>query len=67
MTHEEMKAKLNRKGIDGVGVKVTLCSGDTRYYFYEDFDESKGVDRAAKHFSNEINNDRVKRAEYIYN
>lgn len=67
MTRQEMQAKLNRKDIAGVGVKVTLWDGDTRYYFYEDFEDSKGVDRAAKHFSNEINHDRVRRVEYIYN
>ena len=67
MTYKEMKSKLNRKDIAGVGVKVTLCNGDTRYYFYEDFKDSKGVDRAARHFANEINNERVRRVEYIYN
>ena len=67
MTREEMQAKLNRKDIAGVGVKVTLRNNDTRYYFYEDFEDSKGVDRASKHFANEIKNGRVRRAEYIYN
>lgn len=66
MTKQEMQAKLNRKDIAGVGVKVTLWNGETRYYFYEDFDDSKGIDRAAKHFESKINNDRVRRAEYIY-
>lgn len=47
MTKQEMEAKLNRKDITGVGVKVTLWNNDTRYYFYEDFEDSKGVDRAA--------------------
>lgn len=67
MTKQEMQAKLNRKDITGVGVRVTLWSNDTRYYFYEDFEDSKGIDRAAKHFANEINNVRVRRVEYIYN
>lgn len=67
MERQEMQAKLNRKDITGVGVKVTFWNGDTRYYFYEDFEENKGVDRAARHFANAINNGRVRRAEYIYN
>lgn len=67
MTRQEMQTKLNRKDITGVGVKVILWNNDTRYYFYEDFEDSKGVDRAAKHFANAINNDRARRVEYIYN
>lgn len=66
MTRQEMLAKLNRKDITGVGVKVTLWNYDTRYYFYEDFTDSKGVDRAAKHFTKMINMDKVRKAEYIY-
>lgn len=67
MTRQEMEAKLNRKDITGVGVKVTLWNNDTKYYFYEDFEDSKGVDRAARHFANAINNGKARRAEYIYN
>lgn len=67
MTRQEMQNKLDRKDITGVGVKVTLTDGQTRYYFYEDFEDSKGVDRAAKHFSNMINKGKVRKAEYIYN
>ena len=67
MKRYEMQAKLNRKDITGVGVKVTLANGETRYYFYEDFEDSRGVDRAAKHFSNMINKGKVRKAEDIYN
>ena len=38
----------------------------TTYYFYEDFEDDKGVDRAAKHFSDLINKGKVRKAEYIY-
>ena len=70
MTKQEMQNKLNRKDISGVGVKVTFnfSSGETGviYYFYEDFENDKGVDRAAKHFSDLINKGKVRKAEYIY-
>lgn len=65
MTEKEMIAKLNRQDITGVGVKVTLWNHETRFYFYEDFEESKGIDRASKHFANLINKDKVRKAEYI--
>ena len=67
MTKQEMQNKLNRKALSGVGVKVTFnfSSGETGviYYFYEN---DKGVDRAAKHFSDLINKGKVRKAEYIY-
>lgn len=70
MTKQEMQNKLDRKDISGVGVKVTFnfSSGETGviYYFYEDFENDKGVDRAAKHFSDLINKGKVRKAEYIY-
>ena len=55
MTRQEMQNKLDRKDITGVGVKVTWSDNNVIYYFYEDFDSSKGVDRASKHFANMIN------------
>lgn len=65
-----MQNKLDRKDISGVGVKVTFdfSSGETgtTYYFYEDFEDDKGVDRAARHFSDLINKGKVRKAEYIY-
>ena len=66
MTRQEMEAKLNRKDITGVGVKVTSLNENTVYYFYEDFEDSKGVDRAAECFANQINRGKIRRAEYIY-
>lgn len=67
MTKESMIAKLNRKDITGVGVKVTTCEGLEIYYFYEDFEEDKGVDRAARQFQSAIDRGAVRKAEYIYN
>ena len=71
MTRQEMQNKLNRKDITGVGVKVTFdfSSGETGtiYYFYEDFENDTGVDRATRHYSNLINKGKVRKAEYIYN
>ena len=67
MTRQEMQNKLDRKDITGVGIKVTWSDSNVIYYFYEDFKDSKGVDRAAKHFANMINKGKVKKAEYIYN
>lgn len=66
MTRQEMQNKLDRKDITGVGVKVTWGDNNIIYYFYEDFENSKGIDRAAKHFSNMINKGKVRKAEYIY-
>ena len=66
MTKENMMAKLNRKDITGVGVKVTTSKGCEIYYFYEDFGEDKGIDRAARQFQNAIDRGTVKKAEYIY-
>ena len=67
MTRQEMQNKLDRKDITGVGVKVTWGDNNVIYYFYEDFEDSKGVERASKHFANMINKGKVRKAEYIYN
>lgn len=67
MTRQEMQNKLDRKDITGVGVKVTWGDNNIIYYFYEDFEGSKGIDRASKHFANMINKGKVRKAEYIYN
>lgn len=66
MNKEEMKAKLHRKDISGVGVKAIMADEKEIYYFYEDFGEDKGVDRAARHFQNAIDRGRVRKVEYIY-
>lgn len=66
MTQQEMKAKLNREDIAGVGVKVTYGDNSTIYYFYEDFGDDKGIDRASRHFASMISKGKVRKAEYIY-
>ncbi len=66
MTRQEMEAKLSRKDITGVGVKVTWGDNNIIYYFYEDFEDSRGIDRAAKHFADMINKGKVRKAEYFY-
>lgn len=66
MTKESMIAKLNRKDITGVGVKVTTSENHEIYYFYEDFGEDKGVCRAARQFQSAIDRGTVRKAEYIY-
>ena len=70
MKKQEMQNELNRKDISGVGVKVTFNSSSAEtgviYYFYEDFENDKGIDRATKHFSELINKGKVRKAEYIY-
>jgi hypothetical protein len=66
MERDGMIAKLNRKDISGVGVKVLWRDGCEIYYFYEDFAGDKGVDRAARHFENLINKGKVRKVEYFY-
>ena len=66
MTKESMIAKLNRKDITGAGVKVTTSEGYEIYYFYEDFGDDKGIDRAARQFQSAIDRGTVRKAEYIY-
>ena len=67
LTRQEMQNNLDRKDITGVGVRVTWGDNNVIYYFYEDFKDSKGVDRASKHFADMINKGKVRKAEYIYN
>ena len=66
MTKQEMQNKLDRKDISGVGVNFSSGETGVIYYFYEDFENDKGVDRAAKNFSDLINKGKVRKAEYIY-
>ena len=62
----EMIAKLQRKDLQGVGVKVLYADGCEMFYFYEDFGDDKGINRASKHFENLINKGKVRKAEYFY-
>ncbi|MBQ6887221.1 MAG: hypothetical protein IJN54_06885 [Lachnospiraceae bacterium] len=66
MSKIEMIAKLQRKDLQGVGVKALYSDGCEIFYFYEDFENDKGIDRASKHFENLINKGKVRKAEYFY-
>lgn len=46
MTRIEMLAKLKRH--NGVGVEVLTDTGNKAFYFYEDLEDSTGIDRAMK-------------------
>lgn len=46
MTKVELLAKL--KKYKGVGVEVVTASGNEIFYFYEDLEDSTGIDRAMK-------------------
>lgn len=63
MTSLEMITKLQREDLKGVGVRATYKDGSVIYYFYEDFIEDKGIDRASRDF---VNNNKIKRHEYFY-
>lgn len=66
MSKIEMIAKLQRKDLYGVGVKALYSDGCEIFYFYEDFENDKGIDRASKHFENLINKGKVRKVEYFY-
>ena len=63
MTNLEMITKLQREDLKGVGVRATYIDDSIHYYFYEDFGEDKGVDRASRHFHS---NKKIKCMEYFY-
>lgn len=63
MTSLEMITKLQREDLKGVGVRATYIDGSIHYYFYEDFEEDKGVNRASRHFHS---NEKIKCMEYFY-
>ena len=46
----EMATKLQREDISGTGVRVTYLDGAVVCYFYEDFGEDKGIERAERDF-----------------
>lgn len=64
MTYEEMKMKLKRN--PGVGVICTMWSGNVIHYYYEDFPDSKGIDRAPGQFISGINRGFIRRVDYVY-
>lgn len=48
LTKSSMRNLLLRR--KGIGVKVITVTGESFFFFYEDFDDSKGITRAKKHF-----------------
>lgn len=66
MRYSEMLAKLHRKDISGVGVAATYQNGNTLYYWYEDFEDSKGIDRADRHFIPMIERGKIRKVDYFY-
>lgn len=66
MTKESMLLKLNRPDLNGVGAIATTPEGTKQYYFYEDFENDKGIDRAQRQFDYFINLGRWSKVEYIH-
>lgn len=66
MTKKELLNKLNRRDLSGVGCVVKTSNGCTQYYYYEDFPNDNGIDRAQKYFTSAINSGDVRRVDYIY-
>lgn len=64
MELKEMYRKLEL--YSGVGVVATRYDGTTQNYFYEDFSDSKGIDRAQEQMIDLISKGYFRRAGYIY-
>lgn len=63
MTKVEMMAKLKRN--KGIGVEITTATGNMIYYFYEDFEDSTGVDRAMKQIYPKLDNGKFAKVTFI--
>ena len=63
MTKVEMMAKLKRN--KGVGVEITTPTGNMIYYFYEDFEDSNGIDRAMKQIYPQMDNGKFSKVTFI--
>lgn len=63
MTKVEMMAKLKRN--KGVGVEITAATGNMIYYFYEDFEDSNGIDRAMKQIYPQMDNGKFSKVTFI--
>lgn len=61
-----MISKLNRNDLAGVGMVVTMADDRKTYYFYENFENDKGIVRAARQAQYFIDLGRWKKVEYIY-
>lgn len=63
MTKERMDAML--RTTSGVGVKTTDNNDEAHYYFYEDFANDDGMDRAMKQTYPALIKGLVKKVEFI--
>ena len=63
MTKVEMLAKI--KKYTGVGVEITTATGNMIYHFYEDFENSNGIDRAMKQIYPKIDNGKFAKVTFI--
>ena len=63
MTKVEMLAKLKR--YKGIVVEITMATGKMIYYFYEDFENSKGIDRAMKQIYLQMDNGKFAKITFI--
>ena len=66
MTKADLINKLNRRDLPGVGAIVKYANGNACCYFYQDFEDSRGIDRASETFTKLINSGRVRRVDYIH-
>lgn len=65
MNKQDLINKLNRRDLPGVGCIAHYTDGMKIYYFYEDFENDKGLDRAKRHFSHLIKAGKVDHVDYI--
>lgn len=63
MTKIEMLEKV--KNQKGIGVEVVTSSGNEIFYFYEDFENSKGICRAMKLVYPMMDTGRFKKVTFI--
>lgn len=63
MTKVEMLAKV--KKYNGIGVEITTATGNMIYYFYEDFEDSSGINRAMKQIYPQMDNGKFTKVTFI--
>lgn len=63
MTKVKMLAKI--KKYTEIGVEITTATGNMIYYFYEDFENSNGIDRAMKQIYPKIDNGKFAKVTFI--
>mgnify|MGYP001051541733 FL=1 len=63
MTKVEMLAKIKKH--KGIGVEITTATGNMIYYFYEDFEDSSGIDRAMKQIYPQMDSGKFAKVTFI--